>query len=309
MSARSRLVYENLVCALRRGRRAATSPLRGLGPSPTTSRPPAGSARLEIPRPHPHAPTPPGPSRPAPRSQSGPGCATRKNRELRPRLLTAPRSALLAPRPSPRRPVVRGRRRILHLPSVTLTTSVCAQTRGLRSLRGSRSGGLLAKRPAPAGPRRASAGGGGGRTGWPTKSRTQASAVCGCWVLSGRRGLRSATHPPPAPPADCPASYPAAGSASSGVTSGSPGKGGRGPRSRQLRAGPSASSPAPIRLLSRPRPACSSPCLLETPMVQKVKLSEFGQTLTHPKFGVLHIFVHWDAFITVLCPLSRPSKR
>lgn len=223
--------------------------------------------------------------------------------------LRAPRPSLLAPRPSPRRPVVRGRRRILHLPSVTLTTSVCAQTRGLRSLRGSRSGGLLAKRPAPAGPRRASAGGGGGRTGWPTKSRTQASAVCGCWVLSGRRGLRSATHPPPAPPADCPASYPAAGSASSGVTSGSPGKGGREPRSRQLRAGHSASSPAPIRLLSRPRPACSSPCLLETPMVQKVKLSEFGQTLTHPKFGVLHIFVHWDAFITVLCPLSRPSKR
>lgn len=258
MSARSRLVYENLVCALRRGRRALTSPLRGLGPSPTTSRPPAGSARLEIPRPHPHAPTPPGPSRPAPRSQSGPGCATRKKRELRPRLLTAPRSALLAPRPSPRRPVVRGRRRILHLPSVTLTTSVCAQTRGLRSLRGSRSGGLLAKRPAPAGPRRASAGGGGGRTGWPTKSRTQASAVCGCWVLSGRRGLRSATHPPPAPPADCPASYPAAGSASSGVTSGSPGKGGGG-RGRgscaqdpALRAPPpSGFSRAPARPVAR----------------------------------------------------------
>lgn len=97
------------------------------------------------------------------------------------------------------RPVVRGRRRILHLPSVTLTTSVCAQTVGLRSPRGSRSGGLLAKRPAPAGPRRASAGGGGGRAGWATKSGAQASVVCGCWVLSGRRGLRSATHPPPTP--------------------------------------------------------------------------------------------------------------
>lgn len=89
-------------CALwGRGRRALTFPLPALGPRPTTSPPPADSARLEIPRPHSHVRTPPGPPSPAPRSRSPPGCPTREDRERRPRLQPAPGSATLALSPQP----------------------------------------------------------------------------------------------------------------------------------------------------------------------------------------------------------------
>ena len=125
MSARPRLVYENLVCALGEGAASLNLSPSGLGPPAPDLPAPAGSAQLEIPR-RPRSPPPcPGPARPPgpeTRSRSGPGYATREAPERRPRLPPTPGSA----------PLASGRRRLLYLHSVTLTTSVCAWAGGLR---------------------------------------------------------------------------------------------------------------------------------------------------------------------------------
>lgn len=137
----------------------------------------------------------------------------------------------------------------------------------------------------PSGPRRARARGGGRGAGWATEAGAQARAVCGYWVLGGRGGLRSATHPPPTPrPAPPPVD----------VMSGSRGTGGRGPRAHRPRAGPGTGSlPAPPPSGFACASALSSPVFTSSsrnsnlerrgPPARNVQLSGLGHRLTTPK--------------------------
>lgn len=135
-----------------RGRRALTfPPIPVWGSRPPTSQPPAGSAWLEIPRFPARTHTPP--ARPGPRSSAalaeGPG--VRCSRGQRAAAAEPASAGLRAPRPA-----VRGRHRLLHLPSATLTTSVCAWAEGV--LRVAAQVRLPTRSAAsPAGPRRARA--------------------------------------------------------------------------------------------------------------------------------------------------------
>lgn len=175
-----------------RGRRALTiPPILAWGSRPPTSPPPADSAWLEIPRFLARTHTPP--ARPGPRSTAPlaerPG--VRDSREQRAAAASAAGARLRAPRPA-----VGGRHRFLHLPSVTLTTSVCAWAGGCSgSLR--RSSGLLAQRPAPQGPgERAPGAEEGARDGKSGLGRRPALEAAASYSAAAAACPRDAPAPP-----------------------------------------------------------------------------------------------------------------
>lgn len=128
-----------------RGRSAFPSPLAASGPGPAPSPPPARSA-----------PPRRSPGNPPPAHLRQPGPSVRRRARGRHGGLGAhgPTAAAAPPASAGSRASrsVGGGRGRPHLPSATLTTSVCARARGLRVAARLRSAGLRAQRPAPRGP-------------------------------------------------------------------------------------------------------------------------------------------------------------
>lgn len=123
MSARPRLVDENLVCALGEGAASLNLSPSDLGPLAPDLPAPAVSAQLEIPR---LARSPPPRPGPAPRSRATLEERPRVRDARGPRAAAAPPASARLPAPSLRAP------QASLPPVVTLTTSVCAWAGGLR---------------------------------------------------------------------------------------------------------------------------------------------------------------------------------
>lgn len=189
-------------CALQgRGRRACTFPVPAWGPCPATSRRPAHSARLEIPRLH-------APTRPGPRVQRGARGAARGPRHAR--TASSGRVSRRQTGSAPLAPAAAAAEVVSPVPRRHSPLPCAPEPGGSGSLRGSGSGGPPDQRPAPQGPGvRAPGADEGAPRGRPGSGRRPAlSAAAGYSAAAAACARRRARLPARGRlrPADVPAS-------------------------------------------------------------------------------------------------------